>query len=266
VLRVADISYRESSLFYYFFFAANVPYAILTAIPFLEHYWSLGVEEQFYAFYPWIVANTSRLFRTLGLITIGLIALKVILRLVEIRYGLSTPYDIAFLTRFQCMLIGAMGAVLFHRQSGVLISLATNKLVQIISWGCILLCAFNSFHVLSIFDHELMSVIAVCIVVSQATGGNLVLNLERPLFDFLGKISYGIYVLHPLVIYGLSFVLRPISSGVIKYLVVYGAALIGTILVAWVSYTFFEKRFLRLKLKYSTVRSYSSREEMISSP
>ena len=43
------------TLWFYVFFAANVPFALVEGLWPIVHYWSIGVEEQFYLFWPWIV-------------------------------------------------------------------------------------------------------------------------------------------------------------------------------------------------------------------
>ena len=48
------------SLYYYIFQMANVPFILGTGgVGLLIHYWSLGVEEQFYIFWPWLVKNSN---------------------------------------------------------------------------------------------------------------------------------------------------------------------------------------------------------------
>ena len=47
----------------------------------------------------------------------------------------------------------------------------------------------------------------------------------------------------------------------INYIVVFELVIGATIFIAWLSYTFYEKKFLKLKAKYSTVKSSSSLSE-----
>jgi peptidoglycan/LPS O-acetylase OafA/YrhL len=79
--------------------------------------------------------------------------------------------------------------------------------------------------------------------------------------DFVGKISYGIYVIHPLLIFGLSALYRgagiqlPTTAATILIYCIITAA---TILVAWLSYRFFESPFLRLKNSFAIIQSQNS--------
>jgi len=82
-----------------------------------------------------------------------------------------------------------------------------------------------------------------------------VLNL-RPL-RWLGRISYGAYVLHdiPHLIYGAAvFTVLHSASGSQLVMVTALTALVGTILLSWLSFRFFESPFLALKERW-TVRT-----------
>jgi len=48
------VQFDAASVPFYLLLAANVPFILNTTLPFLAHYWSLGVEEQFYLFFPHI--------------------------------------------------------------------------------------------------------------------------------------------------------------------------------------------------------------------
>lgn len=51
---IFGLSLDIKPLLFYLFYAANIPFIIGTTLPFISHYWSLGVEEQFYLFWPWV--------------------------------------------------------------------------------------------------------------------------------------------------------------------------------------------------------------------
>ena len=81
-------------------------------------------------------------------------------------------------------------------------------------------------------------------------------------YTYLGKISYGIYVIHPLLIFIGNRILGPMLSRsewtqnhgggfAIIFISVTGL----TILIAGLSYKYFEMPFLRMKDKFSVVKS-----------
>jgi peptidoglycan/LPS O-acetylase OafA/YrhL len=169
-------------------------------------------------------------------------------------------YSMIHTTRFQCMLIGAIGAILFHRGHAVFISLFTHKLAQLLAWGVIFLIGLNRFHLASVVDNELVSIVALILIMGQITVKNRLISLEGNLFDFLGKISYGMYVLHPLVILALFTFLVDIKlNQIVKYVLVFGGVTGVTILLSYLSYEYFEKWFLHIKNKYSAIKTSASK-------
>ena len=218
--------------------------------------WSLAVEEQFYIFYPWIVKLTSNLLRNILIITIILLVAKTIFRVIDIKYGYSLPYQIVHVTRFQCMFIGGMGGYLYYAKNEIFLKISTHFISQIISWTAIILATFNSFHIASFLDNEIFSLITVFLITGQATKTNMIINLDNYICDFFGKLSYGIYVIHPLVIFLLSYIFKDLEIySVAKYLLTYFSVFTLTIIISHVSYNHFEKRFLRLKNRYTIINS-----------
>lgn len=253
------LDFEKSPLFFYTFLMANVPFIFGGTLPLLEHYWSLGVEEQFYSFWPWVVRTKKFLLTITTLLCLSLFALKCIFRLWDIRMNggaMGWPYMIVHVTRFHCMLFGAIGAILYFQSNKFFVRLTDNFIAQSIAWLVILLAAINKFHLLSFLDNELIALVTVFLIVGQIQKKHRLINLENPVFDFVGKISYGIYVIHPLVIFYLA---KAISfsdkDNYFNYVVVYGAVFAATLALSYLSYRFFERRFLVLKEKYAVVKS-----------
>jgi peptidoglycan/LPS O-acetylase OafA/YrhL len=248
---------NKTFIAFYIFLAANIPFILEKAQPFLLHYWSLGVEEQFYLFFPQIAKLSNKRFFQISITLIFiLLSLKLAFWMLDKRYDIRIPYIAICVTRFHTMLIGVVGAILYYYNNTRFFSISTHKVTQIISWTVILLLGLNKFHIASIIDGEIVSIITVFLIIGQITKRNTLINLENSVCDFIGKISYGIYVIHPLVIFYFSQLIGHFKSDTFaNYLLVYSLIILTTVLIAYLSYEFYEKRFLKLKSKYSTVKS-----------
>lgn len=258
---VYAISFPRSSVPFYIFLAANVPFILNKPLPFLAHYWSLGVEEQFYLLFPQLAKkpNKKLLKIAIGLIFIFL-SIKFVFWILYRRYDIELPYVAITVVRFHTMLTGVVSAVLYYQRNHVFLTFATNKLTQVISWSCIFFLAINKFHIASVIDGELVSVITTFLIIGQVTKRNSLINLENKACDSIGKISYGIYVIHPILIFYFAKLLgQHLNHSISNYLMVYCLITASTILLAYVSYEFYEKRFLKLKANYATVKSANTK-------
>lgn len=256
---IFDIPYNKTPVLFYIFLSANIPFIFGGMLPFLGHYWSLGVEEQFYSFWPWVIKKSKSILKTTIIICLGLIALKTIVRVVDIKTlngETSLFYDTIHVIRFHCMLIGAIGAILYHQKHILFLKLTNNLFAQFLSWSIILLVVINKFHLVSFIDNEIISVVTVFLIIGQIEKSNRIVNLSIPFFEFIGKISYGIYVIHPLIIFYLSkIIVISDKTAVLNYILVYFSVFATTITLSYISYRYYEKRFLDMKDKYSTIKS-----------
>ncbi|MHB8260748.1 MAG: acyltransferase family protein [Bacteroidia bacterium] len=256
---IFDLPFEIKYLLFYIFLLANVPSIFGGIIKLLAHYWSLGVEEQFYSFWPWVIKKSNSILKVTTLICLSLILLKCGLKFNDIylfQGKMKWMYQIINVTRFHCMLIGAIGAILYFQNNSLFLRIINNLISQAISWLVILLIAINKFPI-TFLDNEFISVITVFLIIGQIQKTNKIINLDIPFFNFIGKISYGIYVIHPLIIFYLSKVMIfSDKSNTFNYMLVYFSVFLTTIILAYLSYEFFEKRFLSLKEKYSTIKTY----------
>lgn len=246
-----------ASLFLYIFYAANIPAILGTYLPFLNHYWSLGVEEQFYLFWPWMNKKINKLESLLFVLIFILIATKLAVHF----FYQDSILDLALITtRFHCMLIGGLGAILYKKGNFLFFKVANNKLTQLICWVVIFFAAINKFHLASIIDNEIISFVGLFLIIGQINITNRIINLERNFLNFLGKISYGIYVIHPLVIFFLSKSLSQIDLYLpLKYVLVYLIIVFTTIFLSYLSYNYFECYFLNFKKRFVVVDSSNTK-------
>jgi len=154
------------------------------------------------------------------------------------------------------MLFGALGALLYHSGNKLFFNLTTSIVTQILCWLVILAVAVNKFHLISFLDNEFIAAVTVCLIMGQVTKKNRIINLDNGFCDFLGKISYGIYVIHPLIQFIFYTSLGKFKNPTtINYIFIYVAVTSVTIFAAWLSYEYFEKRFLKMRARFSTVKS-----------
>ena len=241
----------------YIFFAANVPKVYQMKSDLLGHYWSLGVEEQFYIFWPWIV---KRFHKYLGVVCAVLLTVLVAMKLyAHFVYPGSLFESAMYVNRFDCMMIGALGAILYYQKHTLFIRFTKHIAVQALSWLCVILAALNKFHIAAVLDHEFMSGFTVALIIGQIESSRKIINLDYKIFDFLGKLSYGIYVIHPLAVFFAAQWFVPPGNGFLSYALVYACVMGSTILTAYLSYEYLEKWFLKIKLNYSTIISKATR-------
>lgn len=242
-----------NSLPYYVFLLANIPMIMHQDLPFLGHYWSLGIEEQFYLLFPFIrfinVKKWDRLFIFFIFLFLVLKAAAWYLfkfEQIEIYYRIITVY------RMQTLLIGALGAYWYFYEAKPFLQFSTNRWTQIVCWLIFIAMVFNQFHIASVIDGDIISMATICIIIAQIERKNYIFSLENKLFHFIGEISYGIYIYHPLFIFLMAKMWGVFSkTTILEYSLVFFTVISLTILTAWLSYRYFEKPFLKYKNKFS---------------
>jgi peptidoglycan/LPS O-acetylase OafA/YrhL len=248
----------------YIFMLPNVAFGWFTLIPYSHILWSIGVEEQFYLFWPHVVRKTSvpRLFRIMLILMAGWMLLKIafaaINYLQESSQGLHEVVHFLGRTRFACMLAGGCFAWLLFTKAGV-IRFLFHKSVQWLS--LMLLTAFVMYEDgVPIFDQELIALFAGILILNIAANPRTIFRLNSSLLNFSGRISYGLYIWHvPVLIACLrlsqKFIPPDAPNAWLATWLVFGLGLVLTMGVATLSWYGYERFFLRAKGKYSVVLS-----------
>lgn len=236
---------------YLLFLMSNIPFFVYgQTLPLISHLWTIGVEEQFYIIFPWITRiKRQNINLVLFFSIILLFSIKIIAGFLDANSGL---YHFLQTFRYDSMLIGAWGAYLYRQKNSKLSYFFNKRISQIVAW-----CLFFIFSVCTIklcrpFIPEILSIAILCIIVGQVNLKNRVINLEKKPFIFLGKISYGMYIYHPLVITFCIWMVNKTSWGILaRHLTVFALSIVFTIVIAGLSYKKYEKFFLKLKKKFS---------------
>lgn len=251
-------SFIGSNTAWYFFLGANFPYILSTGIPLLLHYWSLAVEEQFYLFWPLIIKKAGNPLKSVLVFFVLFFLIKILTRIYQSQTGNILPYYFMEVTRFDCMAIGALGAILYFKKNVLFLKGSFSLPAQVLAWGLLILIALERFNIASMIDDTIVALATVIMIMNISCNPKSLVKLNNKVFDYLGKISFGIYVYHPLIIFLLTLVAKNIFKGLPQatcYVLTFLLISAGTILVASLSYNYFEKKFLNIKTKYSKVHS-----------
>ena len=223
--------------------------------------WSVRVEELFYLLWPIVLKSTKKYFSVfVGVVIIVLLFrnisaillhLKPII-LFRIMDHLSKDY------RFSCMAIGGMAAYLHIAGKKQILSFLYRKDVQYGVYILMLLLFIFKVHLPGI-NFEFYSFLFAFLVLNLATNPQSILSFDYSWMNYLGKISYGLYLYNPIVrilcLEGIEHIYGKDITGWGMNLLDYGSTIFGTILVSTLSYEFFEKPFLRMKRRFTVVKT-----------
>ncbi len=223
------------------------------------HFWSLGVEEQFYFIWPFLVRRLAP--RGLMAVCVGLILVAPISRAIAHGWiGPAAAYEFT-ICRIDALAMGAAAAWAL-RQPGIAAALARRQRViyaltaavlfagAVVTRGYVRLTLVTQTAGYSILAWTFV-VLLVGFVLAQASGGQLARRLAPAPLRALGKYSYGMYVFHTILHHevGVPVLARLgwITPGAWQSLVYTAAMTVMTFLCAVASYQLVEKHFLRLK-------------------
>jgi peptidoglycan/LPS O-acetylase OafA/YrhL len=229
----------------------------------LVHLWSLAVEEQFYMLWPLVVLATPGR-KTLLKLCCGIMAAAFLLRCFLLlkfpQHAQEWCYG-ELPTHCDGLLCGAIGAILIRKFDLSLI-VRRSILPWILSGGGLLALtiqngAMNYHNVgMTMVGYPLMGVFFGCTLMKTIQPGSALscIGRSRPL-RFFGRYSYGMYIYHRLFTPELSRLLVPLQrlfhslavGGVAFVLIVLGL----TCAVSVLSYELYERRWLKLKSRFS---------------
>jgi len=245
------------------------------SLSYLDHFWSLAIEEHFYLFWPLVVFLLARRPRILIAVCLATALSAMLARLTGSLMGLSwwTTY---VLTPFRLdgLALGAFMAVTARQPGGMeALVRALPRVVALV--GGLVAVTFVWTRLVSSQGLELVLPIRAALIL-MLLACLLVWALIAPersaisrffrsrSMTFLGTYSYGLYVYHHFISYYLTTNRTELELA--RWLGSHGAAValqatLGasvSLAVAYVSYEYFEKRFLALKRLYETAKEPAS--------
>ena len=241
------------------------------AFSYLDHFWSLAIEEHFYLFWPLVVFLLARRPRTLIAVSLGISLGAMLARLIGSLMGLSwwTTYTLTPF-RLDGLALGAFLAVT-ARQPGGLERLARALPLVVAVVGTLLAVTFVWTRLVSREGLQLVLPVRAALIL-MLLACLLVWALVAPKqsatsrffcsrsMAFLGIYSYGLYVYHHFISYYLTTNRTDLELtlwlgshwAAVALQATLGAS--ASLAFAYLSYELFEKRFLRLKRLFATAR------------
>lgn len=277
VLRGPSLDYLVDRQAWAWLYAVNIYIAIQGdwSFSYLEHLWSLCIEEHFYLVWPLAVFLMARRPRMLIAVCLAVSLGAMLARLTGSLMGLSwwTTY---VLTPFRLdgLALGAFLAVMARQPGGLdrlvralpaVATAATALLVLTFVWTR--LVSRDSMELVLPSRAAVIQVLLACLLIWAlvASERSSISRFFRSRWlIFLGTYSYGLYVYHHFISYYLT--VNHTERELTIWLGSHGAAIalqatLGVAVsaaIAYASYELFEKRFLGLKRFYATAKDPTS--------
>jgi len=212
--------------------------------------WSIGVEEQFYYLWPWLLKYPRRRWAIILLFAaITALILWTGLHFLDDPIEIKKEKVLAFLGQFrlQVMAYGGLLAWVVFSDKQRLLNFLFRKDVQYIVYAFILLFFLSGIHFTGFM--EIYGILFGYFIVNVACNPNSVIQLEYGWISYLGKISYGLYLYHVIAVVMSLNLLKPadLGSGLTYNLLLYGLSAVITLAICVLSYEYMEKPLLRYK-------------------
>ena len=243
------------------------------SIPYISHFWSLAIEEHFYLIWPFLILWLTRRAAMRLCLVLGLLSL-----VLRIGYTVAAPDQLYAQVLTPCRLDALCAGGWFALSARGANAIAPDRAMRWF-WACAaVLFGLSLWHlVIHRADAVVLPVRTSMLAVlfglfiyaaSRHQGLSLVrAGLRASWLRSLGKYSYGLYVFHGIVAYGMSrHSPADLLAGIVGVHAVAAILQIAfgvtvSLVLAIASYELFEVRFLALKKRFDYTHRITSDPE-----
>ncbi len=247
----APISTKQFLL--YVLLMPNISGLFFAPLPFLAQLWSIGVEEQFYIIWPWVLSKAKNLLRFICSAVVLIWSLKFLLILLSTYHPqgwVNIVVGFIHTTPFDSLMIGALGSLISaHKNFQAVKNLVFAPLFQLCFYiGMVGLILFGIYF--PFINTQVYSILFIILIMNLSLNERCIISLENKVINYLGKISYGLYIYHIVGIIMAIKIAKIYSLN--SYFGLLFLSLSITLILSILSYELFEKWFLKMKEHYST--------------
>ncbi len=221
----------RTSLWFYGALLPQIPFCSNTGLTPLVHLWFIGVLVLFYLIFPLFTRIKEHRQKTAALaISICWFALKSGIYLIA---GKDTfIYRLISVTSFDCLFLGVYAGLLVKDGNKTIKAVSRNILIAIAAWLLFLASGFYGHYIPAPIRNEYAALLSILLILNVSSSKPLI-NLENGVCNWLGDISYEIYVVQILTIMLLSIWYRHLGYD-FPIIVVYLLSVIAVIAASWV--------------------------------
>jgi peptidoglycan/LPS O-acetylase OafA/YrhL len=274
LLQGATLDYLRERQAWAWLYGVNIYTAIQGEwrLSFINHFWSLAIEEHFYLFWPFVVYVLARRPRALIAVSLAVSLSAMLARLIGSLLGMSW-FTTGVLTPFRLdgLALGAFLALAARKPEGMnrliwalpRVTAAVGGLLAATVVWIRLLGARQGLELVEgvrpmLFEMLLAGLLMWALVAPERSATSRFFCSR--FMVFLGAYSYGLYVYHHFISYYLT--INRTELKLAPWLGSHGAAVAlqatlgasASLGVAYLSYEFFEKRFLQLKPRFEAAK------------
>ena len=257
-----EIPNESANPIYYLFFINNFDF--IKGLPdssVLGVLWSVAIEEQFYLFWPVILAFISARFIPFVFFTI--IFQSVIFRFLNYDPILMEHHTLSCIND---MAIGGLGAyAVFSSTAFVKRIQNLNRIWILVLYGVVLFVFFTRKSVIqtsavsAAVERVFVAFLFLLVILEQNYSNNSLFKLSNFKWaTYFGKRTYGLYCLHFIGILTVTQLTKMLGlNTAVWHVLILDTffSLLLTLLIAEISYRYFETPFLKLKERFSFMRS-----------